>query len=349
MIEIITYHDTINYGALIQSLALKDFIQDKFRVKVKLCDYHPKKLTYSEKYRPLITKHPSKLFGTLKKNFEINLWKKKAFFNEELDTQNSDYFLNIYGSDEIWNINNAYHKYDPFYFGKNHRKLKISYAASIGRTDFKKIENQIKKELIFLLQQFDKISVRDLNTANFIYDLLKINPELVLDPTLIYTPKILDNKKFITKSLNFKYALVYGTVFSNDQKDKIFKFCQKRNLKIISVGYFNRWIKNNYLGLNPTTFYNFIKNSEVVFTSMFHGIMFSTKLNKQFYFTVDPIRSNKIRCFVDDMKLHEREIKEEIVNEYIDYGEINQTLNRRIKTSRNFLIQNIKRNLNIVN
>ena len=44
MIEIITYHDTINYGALIQSLALKDFIQDKFRVKVKLCDYHPKKI-----------------------------------------------------------------------------------------------------------------------------------------------------------------------------------------------------------------------------------------------------------------------------------------------------------------
>ena len=82
---------------------------------------------------------------------------------------------------------------------------------------------------------------------------------------------------------------------------------------------------------------------------MFHGIMFSTKLNKQFYFTVDPIRSNKIRCFVDDMKLHEREIKEEIVNEYIDYGEINQTLNERIKISRNFLIQNIKRNLNIVN
>ena len=34
MIEIVTYHNTINYGALLQSLALKDFIQKNFKVKL---------------------------------------------------------------------------------------------------------------------------------------------------------------------------------------------------------------------------------------------------------------------------------------------------------------------------
>ena len=49
---------------------------------------------------------------------------------------------------------------------------------------------------------------------------------------------------------------------------------------MISVGYNNIWLEHNHLDLNPTTFYNYIKNSKVVFTSMFHGVMFSTKLAK---------------------------------------------------------------------
>lgn len=345
MIEIVTYSNTTNYGALIQSLALKDFIQKNFKVKVKLCNYHPKKLIYSEKYRPLITKNYHKFFGTLKKNFVINSWKKKAYFNQDHDYDECLAKLNIYGSDEIWNVENAYHGYDPFYFGKNHNKIKIAYAASVGRTNFNNVSKIIKNEIKFLLNGFDSISVRDENTAEFVNKLINITPEIVLDPTLISTPGILENEKFIDQKLNYNYALIYGTVFSKSQINIIFNYCKKKNLKIISVGYFNRWVKKNFLGLNPTTFYDFIKNSNTVFTSMFHGIMFSTKLNKQFYFSSDPIRSNKIKSFVDEMNLHGREIKEFLDDGYIDYNQINKKLNYRIKTSQSFLLKSIEKNL----
>ena len=138
---------------------------------------------------------------------------------------------------------------------------------------------------------------------------------------------------------------MYGTVFSKSQRDIIFNYCKKKNLKVISVGYFNKWINKNFLGLNPTTFYNFIKNSNVVFTSMFHGIMFSTKLNKQFYFSSDPIRSNKIKSFINEMNLQKREIKDFLDKGYIDYNEINKKLNYRIMTSQRFLIESIEKNL----
>ncbi len=78
---------------------------------------------------------------------------------------------------------------------------------------------------------------------------------------------------------------------------------------------------------------------------MFHGIMFSTKLNKQFYFSSDPIRSNKIKSFVDEMNLHKREIKDFLDDGYIDYNQLNKKLNYRIMLSQSFLLKSIEKNL----
>jgi hypothetical protein len=57
MIKVITYNNTTNYGALIQCLCLKQFIEENYKHSVKLNKYHPSKLVFAEKYRPLITKN----------------------------------------------------------------------------------------------------------------------------------------------------------------------------------------------------------------------------------------------------------------------------------------------------
>ena len=125
--------------------------------------------------------------------------------------------------------------------------------------------------------------------------MINVNPKIVVDPTLLYTPKILDDESLIVYKEKKRYAIVYGTVFSDDEKKTIYDFCKKNDLILISVGYFNKWVKKNYLDLDPTNFISLIKNSSFVFTSMFHGVMFSVKFKKQFYYTVDPIRENKIK------------------------------------------------------
>ena len=341
MIEIITFHKSVNYGALLQSLSLKEFIENQFKTKVYMCEYHPKKLLFAEYYRPMMTKKIDKLFQTIQKNYKIQRWKKKAFGKDVLINRNK-IKLNIYGSDEIWNFSNAYHGYDPFYFGQNNNLNKIAYAVSIGRSNADLTDLNLKNDISIYLEKFNKISVRDQNTFLFVKKLTNLEPEIVLDPTLVYTPKILNDQNYISLKIKEEYAIVYGTVFSANQQKLINEFCKKRNLKIISAGYYNRWIKNNYLGLNPTNFIDVLKNSSYVFTSMFHGAVFSVKFSKQFYFSLDPIRKNKIESFINNLNLNDRIILDEINENYIDYKELNKTLNLLILKSQKFLGDNIR-------
>ena len=335
MIEIITYHKSTNYGALLQSLSLKEFVEEKTKQQVKMCDFHPKKLIFAEFYRPLITKKINKLIQTIKKNIEIYNWYKEAFKNNNSSQKK---ILSIYGSDEIWNFKNAYHGYNSFYFGNDNDYPKISYAASIGKSSFDDLDKNIQNEISINLKKFKNISVRDINTYNFIEKLTGIKPDLVLDPTLIHTPHILNQKKFIKFKIDEKYLVVYGTVFNQKQKQIINDFAQKKNLKIISVGYFNLWIKKNYLGLNPTNFIDIIKNSSYVFTSMFHGVMFSLKFSKQFYLSIDPIRKNKLETLINILSLNNRIFQDHIKDGEINYDNISAKLNQMIASSQQTLI-----------
>ena len=340
MIKIITFHISTNYGALLQSLSLKEFIENETKQNVRMCSYHPNKLLFAEFIRPLITKKFTKFERTIKKNFNIYLWKKKAFHTNNYNI-NLNLNVNVFGSDEIWNYSNPYHGYDPYFFGEGFEKKKIAYAASIGKSNHISIDLNLKKQIFSLLSDFDKISVRDENTSNFITDLIGVKPEFVLDPTLIYTPKILGDKKFISSKVEKNYCIVYGTVFSKNQQDLIYDFCKKRNLQIISVGYYNKWIQKNHLELNPTNFIDYIKNASFIFTSMFHGVMFSVKYSKQFVFSPDPIRKNKISTFLNIFNLNNRIFEQDINESFIDYEILKSKLNPYILSSQKFLTNNL--------
>lgn len=340
MITLITFHKSTNYGALLQSLSLKEFIENETQQNVKMCSYHPKKLLFVEFFRPLITKKFSKFKNTIKKNFYIYLWKKKAFKPKNF-VENKNLNINIFGSDEIWNYSNPYHGYDPYFYGKGFNKKKIAYAVSIGKSDFSTIDTNLKKQISTLMGDFNKISVRDEHTSNFVYDLTGVKPQFVLDPTLIHTPKILEDSSLINSKVEKDYCIVYGTVFSKVQQNLIYTFCKKRNLRIISVGYYNTWIKENHLGLNPTNFIDYLKNATFIFTSMFHGVMLSVKYSKQFVFSLDPIRKNKISTFLNIFDLRERVFKEVINDNPIDYEILKKKIKPYVSKSRKFLIDSL--------
>ena len=44
----------------------------------------------------------------------------------------------------------------------------------------------------------------------------------------------------------------------------------------------------------------------MIFTSMFHGVMFSVKFKKQFWIYHDPYRENKLEYFLKYLKLENR-------------------------------------------
>ena len=62
-IEIFTFYYTNNYGAQLQSLFLKEFLEENFNLKIEYARYTPKKLIFREIYKPLITKNPQPLIN----------------------------------------------------------------------------------------------------------------------------------------------------------------------------------------------------------------------------------------------------------------------------------------------
>ena len=76
-IKIFTFYYTNNFGAQLQSLSLKKFLEDNFNIKVDYARYLPIKLFYREFYKPMITGNPSRFYQFLKKNYCFGKWKKK--------------------------------------------------------------------------------------------------------------------------------------------------------------------------------------------------------------------------------------------------------------------------------
>jgi hypothetical protein len=340
-IRIITYYYTNNYGALLQGFLLREYLREKFpKFDVNFYDYLPKKLIYHEFYKPLITIKPSKFIYNFNKFYKLNKWKKKNKIPPpKKKLLNSD--INIFGSDEIWNFDNKYFGFDPKYFGSiNQNAIKISYAPSIGMA---KIDNIDKYKIDVIkknLSEFKNISVRDYGTYEFIKSILNKKVPIVLDPVLLEKKIYLQDK---ISQTNNSIALVYGFTFSNEEIKKIKLFTKEKKLKIYSIGFFNKWADINLLNIDIDDFIFFFNTSKIIFTSMFHGVMLSYKFNKNFWFTYNEIRKNKLEYFINFLELNNRKISlEKDFDEELDYNKNFYKFEKWQKTSQNYILNSIE-------
>lgn len=337
-IGIITFYWSKNLGALIQSFSIKKFLEELNRKnKVTFNNYQPKQLVLREFNSQFKTLNPVKYFKAIKKNKRLIDWKNSKEFPRPSFTNISfDEDIYIYGSDEIWNFQSPIFNIEPHFFGSNNKKDKIAYAVSIGNAkNFSKVSDNIIKNL----KSFKNISVRDNNTFQFVKKLIGKKPILVCDPSLLLD---IPAQKFkLNLSLNIGYVLVYGRYFSNKEIKNIKKYASNKNLKIISVSYYNLWSDINILHANPNEFIYLIQNSKIVFTSMFHGVILSFKNKKDFWFSQDPYRINKLSFFIKKFKLFSRTM-ENLDDTKINYKIFQFNLLDWIETSKEYLRKNIK-------
>jgi hypothetical protein len=342
-VEIITYYYSNNYGAVLQAESLKKFVTSNSNYSVTFSKYTPKKLFFREHYKPLLKKNIFHFIQSVKKYFAMKKWKKKNNIEKPIHnkiTLNND--LSIYGSDEIWNFSNPFFGYDPFFFGELNSSKKISYAASIGNADIKKITSDQKSRMKQLLNSFYYISVRDENSYNFVYKITNRKPDIVVDPIFLTDDEDNNVANLYGALAGKEYALVYGNYFFEEEQKKIINFCKKNKVELISIGYINNWIKKNNLNINPDEFKYYVKNAKFVFTSMFHGVMFSVKYNKQFWFTQDPYRKNKLEYFLDYLNLKPQLLNSSNnLDKLINYEPINDNLSKWIGFSKKNLLNQL--------
>lgn len=354
-IGIVTYHRTLNYGAVMQSLATR-FVLEEMGHEVYYVDYWPD--YHKEKYQ-IFPKNKFKKLRLLQKiKFLITLClyyksKKKRIENFETFFQthiypycrpvDDSFDVVIYGSDQIWRKQKEVGDYNPFYFGKNglNAQHQISYAASMGILPDNESDKSKIKELITHL---DKISVREEGLLRLLHSLGRTDVDLSLDPTLLLTADMWNKYLPTEPYIGEKYVLVYIMGANPFDLAEIKKFANRKNLKMIVLrGYATtKETKTNITSAGPLEFIRLIKNADYVFSASFHGLAFSIIYGKQF-FTSFKNNQGRAESLLKLIGYTERLLpsKSSIPHNFpmLNYVEIGKKLTPIRQTSLNFLIK----------
>ena len=342
----ITFHWATNYGAVLQSFALQKYLQ-KCGFETEIIDYVPfriKLLTditwlrqrkYSEfKKEKLIKKFRKK---------ELKLSEKRYRSGKSLKTGSFDYDYIISGSDQVWNKNftlNLDGKPNLSYFldfaDKNKKAIKLAYAVSFGA-------NHMPDEYYDLVRpfagDFQAISVRE-ETALSIVEQMGKRATVVCDPTLL-----LDRSDYegIIENKQYRCGKVFSYILHNNQHiahlitEEVKKIYGESDEPLSQVDMYE-WLYR-------------IKNSEIVVTNSFHGMMMSLIFNTSFI--VVPVEgsdmNDRIATILKVVNFENRIVtgfEEENIRllcaEKIDWEQVNRALTQYGYTGKEFLLSNLK-------
>ena len=279
-IGIVTPYEEANYGAYLQAYDTKIFLEneghDVFFVKWR-SEYVRKKAFYinSTNMKAFIKKlihykHNHKNYISMTESLkEFKTINMKDINDAKLDCI-------ILGSDEIWNITMKIFQKEVFFGGGFNETPILAYAPSAGNATISDFEGY--NNIINLVNNVNVIGVRDENTRNLINDMRSYSTEIVCDPTLLICSKDYMVKK--NTSIKDKYILIYAYYVSPEMRDNLILFAKEKGIKTVSACMYQSWCDIN-IACEPLEFISLIQNAEYVFTTTFHGSIFTFMNHKK--------------------------------------------------------------------
>ena len=296
-IGILTYHRSHNYGALLQTIALRKVLEDMGH-QATFIDYWPayhRHMYALFSFSAMMEKRRIRpKWRYLKKcltKYSIRKKRRQSFDDfianyimPYLSPLDGEYDLIVHGSDQIWRKQPEMRTYNPVYFGRNDIRAgrKISYAASMGVLPEDQCDIAILKDY---LQSLDKISVRESDLKRLVVSL--VYPcEQHLDPTLLLTgdewASLMDIRPTEPPK---RYVLFYNLMPDSFDIKGIEAFAAARGLELRIL--YSEAVKKNsekeITTADPKDFLSLVYHADFVFTSSFHGLAFSLLFGKQFY------------------------------------------------------------------
>lgn len=348
-IGIITFHRAKNFGALLQCLALYNFLT-KNGCDVEIIDYRNPVIEDTYRKFPKLKKNLIKYSGLFlyslwnyrkldcrDKNFEkLRLTMKHTKEIRRNDCDGLDFDVFIAGSDQLWNpiITKGL---DPMYFLDFVKSgVKSTYAMSMGT-----VKNEHFKEAVFdkYIEGFDYISMRESDAAEFIKN-KKTKNDVVqsLDPTLLLSSSQWDNllKKDNIK-LPEKYVFIYYVKENPELIKMADKLAEKHNIPIVYINVYQKKPVSfkfkskvyNIVQADPLDFVNCVKNAAYIVTSSFHATAFSCIYKKDVFILPHNVTGSRVTSIADVFGIQNRiyksfeDFSKRFENDKIEYNEEN--------------------------
>ncbi len=359
-IGLITIHNANNYGAVLQTFALVKVLSTYGDVEV--INYNNRHISRDS---DLIRFYPSihGLLGTGKDIFRIIPRRKaigkflefistylnttKLYSKVELKQNKLDKFdIYISGSDQIWNpvCVSRDNLLDPIYFCDftSSGKKKISYASSLGAHQFSSSE---KRQLKMYLKDFTHISVREKDAQLFLNDLLPLEVEYVLDPTLLLSKQEwLDSFKIKKNDSSEKYILLYSVPKSKLLGKTVDYISKKLNMKVIAINQSlttGAKVTQQIRDAGPIDFLTYFSSASFVITDSFHGTCFALNFGIPFVSVSAGKNINRVQSLLSIVGLEHMILKEEKqlkeMNFKIDFSSAHEKLKKAKEESQNYL------------
>lgn len=370
-VGILSMQRIANYGSFLQAYALKQLIEE-LGYNVEFVDYHvgAPVITESADSKNKIVRKIKKGMETFK--YQAPLSHKLSFIRykqsfaqkympylEIADEMNYNPKLDclVIGSDEVFNCiqKNSNVGYSLELFGKNNNANRlITYAASFGNTTLEKLQTYKKADEIGkLLNKFDAISVRDVNSGTIVEQLTDKEPVYNLDPVLTYDYMNSCDKIPNLKSAE-KYLILYAYAgrISNAEADWIADYAKKKNLKVYTIGGIQK-CGDRFIDCSPFEVLAYFKNAEEVITDTFHGSIFSIITHRPFTTLIRKSvgdsygNEEKLSDLLNRLKLNDRmttniDDVEKKNAKSIEYEIVDEVLNTQRVLAKKYLKQNLE-------
>ncbi len=329
-IGILTYHFGTNFGGQLQCYALMKTLESLGH-DVTIINYVPskKRISFIDDVKQNIKLVSRKVsYETIMTALGGIVFSRKMrrSFDEfrakhlnvgplcNLDTFDDLYNLDaiFVGSDQVWGP--SHHKSGAYFLNFRHgfKGRKISYAPCCA---INRIEPENKEMIKGLLSSFDSISVRNIETHDFVKSLTGKDVPIVADPTFLYSFEEFSSS--ITPRGEYILTYILGEEVNGGHKTVIKRIKEEYgNIPVYSISltsskphYFS-WADRTYYTLNPVEWVDIIRNAKFLYTDSFHGVAFALKFKVPFLaYYKEKIRASR---FVD---LMERYKLSNIINE----------------------------------
>ena len=372
-IKIITFHSVDNYGAVLQCVALNQYLKSLGH-NVSTIDYRPQYLASASYYKPVfyttqyvyqhskknnvlkaisaglrtiwhnvnratnqayLKKH--KAFRTFLED-NVSLTKKyKTYEKLKNNPPEADWY--IVGSDQLWSYK-ILNGLDPAYFLRFGKAKKAAYAISAG-TEFN--NPQFLTEISKLTEDFSVIGCRETLLTESIKKSVKCECRDVLDPVFLLNATEWE-RYCKTNSSAEEYVLVYKLGRHDVEFEETLDYVRGK-YKIVDISPIQTMKSDCYDNTcGPSEFLGYIRNAKIVITDSFHATAFSLIFQRKFVSIIHSEKQDRVsdllkRFDLEDVLVNDMREIEDAVKANIDYVKINEAIDISVTTSKKLLEQ----------